>query len=201
MKGLLFENFIILKKQILMASILLILSIIPSIMINEYIFFIFSTILISMLPITAFVYENDSKMIKVLLSMPIDRKIFVKSKYLFTLLLCIVGFTMNFLFMLLKSKDFLMAFIVAIIAFIIGTTLMNIMFPLVFKFGVEKAKFILVCIMIFLGMIGYFLFTIRQIFMPINISHLLLLIGIIYVFIYFVSYLISIKVYDKIEIN
>jgi len=200
MIGLIYENFLILKKQILMASILLILSLIPSIMINDYIFFIFSTILISMLPITAFVYENDSKMIKVLLSMPINRKTFITSKYLSTLLLCLIGFIMNFVYMFIRSKNLLVSFVLSLLCFIIGTTLMNVMFPLVFKYGVEKAKFLLVCIMIFLGFIGFYIYKLIPFLPTISTSTIILICIFIYFFIYIISYLLSIKFYSKIEI-
>lgn len=201
MKGLIYENFLILKRQILMASILLIFAIIPAIKINPYIFFIFSTILISMLPITAFVYENESKMIKVLLSMPIDRKIFVTSKYLSTLILSGIGFLINFLFTIIVEKDLIMALIISSLCFVIGTTLMNIMLPLIFKFGVEKAKFILSCILIFILMIGYFIFTIKSNLPVMNMPIFIISLIIIYLLIYIISYIFSVKSYRKIEIE
>lgn len=153
MFGLIYENFLILKRQILMASILLALSIIPSVMFNDYIFFIFSTILVSMLPITACVYENDSKMIKVLLAMPISRVEFVLAKYISTFLLSAIGFVINLVYMLIRGKAFNLSLVLSLSCFLIGTTIMNVMFPLVFKYGVEKAKFLLVCIFIILAAI------------------------------------------------
>ena len=153
MFGLIYENFLILKRQILMASILLALSIIPSVMFNDYIFFIFSTILVSMLPITACVYENDSKMIKVLLAMPISRVEFVLAKYISTFLLSAIGFVINLIYMLIRGKAFNLSLVLSLSCFLIGTTIMNVMFPLVFKYGVEKAKFLLVCIFIILAAI------------------------------------------------
>lgn len=200
MKGLIYENFLILKKQILMSCILLLFAIIPSIKISSYIFFILSTILISMLPITAFVYENESKMIKVLLSMPINRNIFVKSKYLSTLILSTIGFIINFLFTIIVEKNVLMSVIIATLCFIIGTTLMNIMLPLIFKYGVEKAKFILVCIMIFISLIGFYTYKILRLLPILSISTVIIISIFIYFIIYLISYLLSIKFYSKIEI-
>lgn len=201
MIALIYENFLILKKQIAMASILLLMSIVPSIMYSDYIFLVFSTILISMLPITACVYENESKMIKVLLSMPISRATFVGSKYISTLILSGIGFVLNFFFYFTRQQNFLISFVLSLVCFLIGTTLMNIMLPLVFKYGVERAKFLLVCIMIVLGAIGSFVYK-TGLLKLINIEiSLVIIFGIgCYFVIYFISYVLSTKLYSRIDI-
>ena len=204
MFGLIYENFLILKKQILMASLLLIFSLIPSIMYSDYIFMIFSTILVSMLPITACVYENESKMIKVLLSMPIDRKTFVISKYLSTFILCGIGFIMNFIYYLVRQQNFILSLALSLACFIIGTTLMNVMFPLVFKYGVEKAKFLLICIMIGLASIIGIIYKIVGFNIMIIPKEMFTYIGFgifcIYILIYMISISTSVRSYKKIDI-
>ena len=201
MKGLIYENFYILKKQFMLSFILLFICGIMSVVISPYIFYAMSTILVSMLPITAMVYENESKLTKVIITMPVDRKDFVKSKYISTFILGIINFIINLLFMLITTRNGLQSLIFSTISFLIGMTVMNIMFPLIFKFGVEKAKFILGCILMSFFTICYILYKFRE-FLP-TISQYYILFAIIFVpaVIFFISYKLSIKFFNETEIN
>lgn len=197
-KGLIYENFYLLKKQFFLSGILLILCAILSIMINPYIFFAMSTILVSMLPITACVYENEHNLTKIILTMPINKKDFVQSKYICTLIMGIINFFINLLFMLILTNNLLKCLIFSFISFIISMLLMAYMFPLIFKYGVEKAKGIL---SISLVVICIILFSFIKVLKLISISNYIIIILLILpLVLFYVSYKISVKNFENLEL-
>lgn len=201
MKGLIYENFYILKKQFMLSFVLLFICGVMSVVVNPYIFYAMSTILVSMLPITAMVFENESKLTKVIITMPIDRKDFVKSKYISTFMLGIINFIINILFMLITTSNGLQSLIFSAISFLIGMTVMNIMFPLIFKFGVEKAKFILGCILMSFFTICFILYKFRDFLPAFPQDYLIFATILVPTIIFLISYRLSIKFFDKSEIN
>lgn len=102
-------------------------------------------VVMSMMTLTTFSYDDASKWDKYALSLPITRKDLVLSKYisafLFTLLGSVVSVLLNIVIVAIKhnfrlSESFIVVYSVSMVAIL----LLSLVIPIVFKFGVEKAR-------------------------------------------------------------
>lgn len=201
MKGLIFENFYLLRKQFQLAAILLLICGVVAYFTSPFVFMGMSTMLVSMMPITVMVYElEESRMMKIISTMAVSKKEIVLSKYILTNVLSLVCFIINFLFLLLSTKMILISLFASLAIFFIGVIVIEIMLPLIFKYGVEKGRtLLLVIIMVMSSLIGLILKT------GVNVTDNLILgvviaVPIIYILMNFISCFISLKIFEKSEL-
>ena len=200
MKGLIFENFYLLRKQFSLASILLIICGVASYFTSPFIFMGMSTMLVSMMPITVMVYElEESRMMKIISTMAVSKKEIVLSKYILTNILSLFSFVINTVFLFVSTKNILMSIFSSLAIFFLGVIVIEIMLPLIFKYGVEKGRTLLLVIIMVLGAVVSLI--VKQIAIT-KALFLGIIIGvpIIYILINLVSYFISLKIFEKSEL-
>lgn len=146
MKGLLIKDLINLKKNFGTIIAMMVLYFLfayqsgdPSILVGMIVF------LLTMMSITSMSYDDLSKWDKFALSMPIGRKTIVNSKYILAVLLSLIGLVISmgigYIVILLKGKMGIQEYLVASYAiFVLSMAFICIIFPLIFKFGVEKSR-------------------------------------------------------------
>lgn len=168
----------------------------------------FIIIMSMMMSIYSFSYDNLAKWDRFGLSLPVTRKEVVASKYILSLLLCLIGLLLSFLIssvmLYIKPVDgFGLTDHLISIAGISAVVIIffSLLLPLIFKFGVEKSRLLLIAILavptsalIALGQLGislpsdeFFLSVLKT--MPFLV-----------IVLYILSYLLSVKIYTAKEI-
>lgn len=172
----------------------------------------------AMVPMTSIAFDEQCNWEKYALSMPISRKDIVYSKYILGFFLLSLVFLFG-LIISLFSNNFLENLTISFIAFFYGLVIVCINFPFIFKFGVEKARFVNIFIMASVGIILLFIYKMPQLYndrkswlslgnffkylseIPLNtIFTILFFIGIfISIILIFISVMISLKIYNNKE--
>ncbi len=210
MIGLLLKDFYTLRQYGKTLLFLLVLfSFIGIGMDNPAIFFEgFITMISMMMVIYSFSYDNLAKWDRFGLSLPVTRREMVASKYLLSLILCVIGAVLSFLLSSLilyfkPVEDFgMMEHLMSLGAVItVIFIFFSILLPLIFKFGVEKSRLLLIAIFaaptaftISLGKLGMSLPSIE------TLISLIKLMPIIVIVVFFLSYLLSVKIFSAKEI-
>ncbi|MBC8586881.1 ABC-2 transporter permease [Paratissierella segnis] len=161
MKGLLIKDLINLKKSFGTIIAMIVLYFLfayqsgdPSILVGMIVF------LLTMMSITSMSYDDMAKWDKFALSMPISRKTIVYSKYILAVLLSLAGLVLStgigYIVILLKAKMSIQEYLVASYAiFVLSMAFICIIIPLIFKFGVEKSRLMMMGAIIIPMIIGY----------------------------------------------
>ena len=204
MTGLIIKDILNLKKS-LMASLLMLLlfsiaayqSKDPSFLIGVFV------IIIAMQAVSAIAYDDLAKWDVYALTMPVSRKELVTSKYILAALLSIIALIVSatisyfFIFPLsnLSTREFL---ITSYLVFAIAMLLISVALPLIYKFGVERSRLLLVAVIliptsigVFLNKMGIVLPDEKQLLMLAKISPIMI-IGIL-----FISIFISTRIYKN----
>lgn len=105
------------------------------------------SIVAAMLPITAMAYDEKNNWDRYALTMPLSRKDMVLSRYILGLIFALVAFIIAMASSLLLNKDSLLeniAMNLGTLGFVMLLT--AIIFPILFKFGVEKGRILMMII-------------------------------------------------------
>ncbi len=171
-----------------------------------------------MLAISSFSYDNLAKADKYILTLPIHKKEIVKARYSYILLFTIVGALLGFIITILvewlKSGDIVTTEVVQNTITMVVGGLCVIMFlqafqiPIMYKFGAEKGRIIQMIIIVAFMLSISFITTILMKFWGITLESLIamlkdysiVMIGIVVLLLYEISYLLSCKIYEKKEI-
>lgn len=118
---------------------------------------IYLPILCLMLAISTFSYDEYSKWDRYVLALPLTRKDIVKSRYLFSLVLLALSLVFNILFNLLLiiifKKPLLITSILTqpLMTIMVIAVIIAIVFPLIYKYGAEKGRLIMIFFSIVIG--------------------------------------------------
>jgi len=117
----------------------------PSMLIGMVVF------LLAMMTITSISYDDMAKWDKLALAMPISRKTIVLSKYVLSLLLIATGIflstTISYIIILINSDIGLpQLLLTSYIIFFLSTIFISIVLPLIFRFGVEKSRLMMMTV-------------------------------------------------------
>lgn len=105
-------------------------------------------ILAAMIPITAMAYDEKSKWERYALTMPISRTSLVVSKYALGLIFLILASAITMIFSLIFSSIPIKQSILTNIAVLsTGILLISIVFPILFKFGAEKGRILMMLVL------------------------------------------------------
>lgn len=149
MKALLLKDFLVLRKQFRVLALVFVMYGILGFFADNYIFLsAFIPFIFIMLVLTSVAFDDACKWTGYALALPISRNQLVLSKYLLTLLLgligavtsCFYGYTMLFLLKQPLSPEI---FISCFTSVSIGLTSFFLLLPVVFRFGSEKARYIM----------------------------------------------------------
>lgn len=211
MKGLILKDFLLLK-QCKQVFSLLFFYIVLGLFINQ--FNLMCALLImytSMFVLTTFSYDTYCKWEKYSLCFPISRKEVVLSKYLFFLfiLACtiLVSFLFSILFFIFKNqltdKEVLLEIVFSILSVVTYSVFfISIMFPIIFKIGVEKSRMFMMIIMVVPFLLLAFLGYNHMISIPNQLSEqtFMLFIGALFLLSFLalaLSFLLSLKIFVK----
>lgn len=215
MKGLLLKDLLLLKKQrvhLIFLSLLLFYILYTLLLTDGSSMIItMSMLLCSMLTLTTISYDDVAKWDKYAISMPVTRKDIVNSKYLLLGITILGGGCIGFLVSIIL--DFLMHnqriyenFVLTGFVASIGICTMSIMLPLIFKFGVEKSRLMLLGIIALPSLLTISFSKIVQILnipkptqatLDMFVKFLFLIIPIITILVVLITYRISIRIYCK----
>jgi ABC-type transport system involved in multi-copper enzyme maturation permease subunit len=159
MKGLLLKDFYSLQKYLKTVSVMLILYAVLGTMNDDPSFIIGMVILFfAMMSLTTFSYDETAHWHQYALSMPLSRKKIVLGKYILCLILTAAGGAVSVILSLTISvfkHSFLLSniFLTTSAVCMIALLMMSVLFPLLYKFGVEKAR--LMMVLVFLIPFGF----------------------------------------------
>ena len=159
------------------------------------------TMVAVLIPLTAMAYDERSKWDRYALTMPISRKNMVMSRYLLGLIFLIVAFVLSMLVnMVISNMKTAENTLVVLGGFSTGLMLMSVIFPLLFKFGVEKGR-IFMMIVIFIPVAALMMISKLGISMPDEeiIKSVIYLSPIIGAVIFLISIYVSLWIYKKKE--
>lgn len=131
-----------------------------------------TTFIMTSMAVSSMTYDDMSKWDSYALAMPITRRDIVLSKYILSLILCTIATIVASIFSILITYirgDFISMgnvqeiLVIAYIMFLICMVFTSIITPLIFKFGVENARVLMV----------------GSVFIPIGIGYLLVKIGVL----------------------
>lgn len=155
MKGLLLKDLLNLKKQVKLYVIFIIFYMVLSITSKDTSFVSgIICVFCAMLPMTALSYDERASWDKYALSMPITRKNIVISKYILGLLCSVIGAIITLTFNFIISGYSYNSIILTLIFWGLSILFMTIIFPILFKFGVEKGRLVMMLVLFAPAMIG-----------------------------------------------
>ena len=216
MKGLLLKDLLILKNQMRNVLMVIIGFVIISIMMKSYFYIAFVVpFYIVMLIISSFSYDELNNSNTYIIALPFSRKEIVKARYLLCLLSIITSFLIGLLLSIIipvlnEEMEFASIF-ASTLASITGVIfIISLLIPFFYKFGVQKGRVMLfIAIMTISLLIGIIisLFENSKLNIALFFNQLeqinwmiLILISIaIILFILYISYLISYKIYKNKE--
>lgn len=210
MKGLLYKDFCVLKKQvkILIAFVVFyavwsVVAQVPSMMGTMVI------LLSIMMPISSMSYDEAGQWYRYAFSLPVSRRALVLSKYMLGFLTALGGLFVsaigNLVILFLTNwENALESWITIGACLEVGVIFLSVLIPLLFKFGVEKGRFLIVAIAVVPSMlIGLLAGTLKNSGFPMPSEELLQ--GILYasplftLAIFLISFRISVGICKKKE--
>lgn len=152
MKGLIIKDLINLKKYGWSVLMITALYVIFSITLKDPEFMGGMVVLMfSMIAVTSFSYDNIAGWDKYVTAMPVSRRTVVKSKYVLALLLSLLGAALSAIIGIATgyfngTADIIKQLTISAGLLGIGILFLCIMLPLIFKFGVEKSRVIVIVV-------------------------------------------------------
>ncbi|NLY45809.1 MAG: ABC-2 transporter permease [Tissierella sp.] len=168
MRGLVIKDILNLRKSIFTTLIIIFIYGIFSYSTGDMSMIIGMTaLIITSMSVTSITYDYMAKWDSYALAMPITRKEIVLSKYILSMILCIIASIVSGSFSvfityirgdLVGIKNIQEIFLTVYIVFLIAMFFISINMPLIFKFGVENARILMLGSYIIPVGIGYLLF-------------------------------------------
>ena len=205
MLGLIKKDFLIIKNNLKLIIVMLMVFFIMALGGQFNISFI-PTFIIVMLFISTFSYDEYNNWDAYAITLPGGRKSIVKSKYIaslfLTLLSAVITVLLNYLISVINNtavNELISSLLGSICAIVI---IQSIMYPLIFKFGMEKGRIVLfILVFVMVGVISLLknIIKIPTILVVLFNNYWFIVIPIILVISLLISYKISEKIYLKKE--
>lgn len=148
MTGLILKDLLNLKKQAKVYLILVIFYFVyGAVFESSSMFSSMMTMIAVMIPLTAMSYDERSKWDRYALTMPISRKVIVASRYLLGVIFIAAAFVLSVLVNMVFSKMYsIESILISLASLSAGITVMSVIFPLLFKYGVEKGRILMMLV-------------------------------------------------------
>ncbi|MCI9406352.1 MAG: ABC-2 transporter permease [Oscillospiraceae bacterium] len=152
MKGLLYKDFCVLKKQVKILAVFVVFYAVWSVAAQVPTMMGTMVILLSiMMPISSMSYDEAGQWYRYAFSLPVSRRALVLSKYMLGFLTALGGLLVsaigNLVILSLTNWENALESWVTIGACLeVGVIFLSVLIPLLFKFGVEKGRFLIVAI-------------------------------------------------------
>lgn len=160
MKGLITKELYIIKNSFVRQfGIVLIFAVVGAVADIEF-FLLYIPMLLGIIPVTLMTIDETSRWSQYSLSMPVNRKKIVTSKFIITMLLALAAntvVTMAELVRMIYHKHFdsESMILIIIISALISLLFPSVMYPFLFRFGTAKGRTIfLLIIALFIGVMG-----------------------------------------------
>lgn len=149
MTGLILKDFLNLKRHSKIYFILIIFYFILGIANEDFAMFgSMITVLAAILPITSIAYDEKNNWDRYALTMPISRKDLVLSRYILGVIFLFSAFVITVpLNLILGSSSFFENIIASSAILAVGIILMAVIFPVLFKYGVEKGRIFMMLVL------------------------------------------------------
>lgn len=160
MKGLLLKDFCILKKQMKLMVVFVIFYAIWAVAAKMPTMMGTMVILLSiMMPISSMSYDEAGQWYRYAFSLPIPRRTLVLSKYVLGFLVSLGGLVVsaigNIIILALTNGENALESWLTIIGFLeLGVIFLSIIIPILFKYGVEKGRLLIVVIAVIPSLLG-----------------------------------------------
>ncbi len=198
MIGLLIKDFSIVKKQVKIAAVMLFFAAVWAFYEKDATMFAYMSVLFGFfLPLTAIGYDERSQWNKYALCMPLKKSYLVTSKYILGFLTISISVIVFYLITLLINSNLSLDQVQVGLAILSGGMIfLSIYLPICFRFGTEKARYMIITISFMPTTIILILKKLNLLSEPKEETLLLLvqLLPIIGLFIVFLSVMISIQV-------
>ena len=202
MKGLLLKDFYLMKKYCRTYLFIAAIFAITSVYTDNLFFIFYPCILISLIPMTLYTYDEKERWCAYCLTLPVKRSQYVNAKY-FCGIICtiIISAVMTLAYGLKSTENInLLNFSVLLAANIcVGLLCQSVTLPLVLKFGAEKARmiyYLIICIACATSVIIFQGVTFTKFKTDLFGITFFVLIIVLYAF----SWIISIKIFEKKEL-
>ncbi len=216
-KGLIIKDFLNLKTYRVTALFILILFATVSFINDDILSFIpiFIPLCAGMIGISSFNYDNITKSDRYILTFPVSRKDMVKSRYLYIFFITVIGEVLAVLLsIILQSiKQQSLVNVIEVLSISLGTfcgimILQIFEIPIMYKFGAEKGRiiqmFTIVAIAFLISGVAISFIKISSIsleeFLYIMQKYGLIILTLVDIFLYFLSYKVSVKIFSKKEV-
>ncbi|TWH56834.1 ABC-2 family transporter [Desulfitobacterium sp. LBE] len=152
MKGLIIKDIFALRQQgKILLALFVFYAVYSAVFKNLSMLAAIIVLLCVMLPVTTMAYDEKSKWDKYALSMPIPRKTIVLSKYLFAIIAELLGVAivviLGGIIILFTGEMAIRELLIMTLAVGgIGLFFLTLILPILFRFGVEKARFIMLLV-------------------------------------------------------
>lgn len=159
MKGLLYKDFCVLKKQVKILIVFVVFYAIWSVTAKIPSMMGTMVILLSiMMPISSMSYDEAGQWYRYAFSLPISRRTLVLSKYMLGFLTALGGLVVsaigNLVILSLTNWENALESWITIGAFLeIGVIFLSILIPVLFKFGVEKGRLLIIAVAVIPSML------------------------------------------------
>ena len=146
MTGLIMKDFLVMRKMLRSYLLMIVVyTILAYLDFFDYSFIItFVQVILAVMPISAFAYDEQSKWDRYAISLPVGRNRVVGARYLFVLLLTLftvaMGLAGTALLYLVQQADPLEMFVTLMVSTAIGLLIPTILLPLSYKLGAERAR-------------------------------------------------------------
>ena len=215
-KGLMLKDFLNLKTYVKTLVAISILYIVVSFINNDLTSFIpvIFPLLFGMMGISSFNYDNLSKSDAYISTFPVSKKDMVKARYLYILLITILGAIFGFVLcaILQLIKEGTISNMEEIASTSLGAfcgmiILQVFQIPIMYKFGAEKGRIIqmLAIVLIMVSVSGIISFAIKispfslESFLNMLVQYGLFIIAVGVLIVYLISYNVSIRIFNKKE--
>ena len=205
MKGILYKDFLVLKKLgVIILGCLLLYGIIALFGGNDSSIFSFAVVFLgTMLPVTALAYDEQAKWDKYALSMPVSRTEMVVSKYLLCLIVFAIAGILNLSVEMIQKKGIIDtdAVLVSLAVLSLGILYVSVMLPLLYRFGVEKGR-LMILLVVFVPVGIFMLLDWAGMSMPksdTEMTALLKILPVVALAALILSVLVSVAIYQKKE--
>ena len=149
MKGLLLKDIINLKQQgkiyLLMLGIWMAIGFVNK---NGDYFGGIMMMLTVVVPISAIAYDEKAKWDRYALTMPVSRKDIVLSKYILAAVCAVVGAFLSEIVSVIITKKPMESLMTSLLYFSLGLIFASIVLPVIFKFGVEQGRLLMLAVIL-----------------------------------------------------
>ncbi len=208
MLGLIIKDLLVCKKSLRTILLLVAVFMVFSVTTDDNTFVMFITsIYFTMMVLTAFAYDAQAKWDAYGLTMPITRSETVLAKYLLGLVLSLLGAVLSLILtfgvMIYKQEAFITGQTLLMQLAMLGAALMmmSIFIPLIYRFGVEKARLVMIAVFVLPSVLLLFFSKSGLPTPDDNVLRILATLSPFFVVgVVVMSYLISVRIFTKKEL-